>query len=115
MNLFPILAQAWYMLYAWLPKTVMGRRGCRHHHPEGRILAGANFSNVRTAIGDENGNPSSVVLVSAALRDSYCHALFSGGADDDASFGCSIFYLGRFDGENLYGLQIPCEQPAFSG
>jgi SAM-dependent methyltransferase len=49
--------QAWYMLYAWLPRPWEGRAvGI----PAGEVesLLRADFSAVRKAIGEEKGNPS---------------------------------------------------------
>jgi hypothetical protein len=49
--------QAWYMLYAWLPRQWEGGVvGISTEEVES--LLRADFSKVRTAIGDENGNPS---------------------------------------------------------
>ena len=50
--------QAWYMLYAWLPRSRKGGVvGISTEEVE--ILLREDFSKVRTAIGEENGNPSS--------------------------------------------------------
>lgn len=50
--------QAWYMLYAWLPRPWKGGiAGISTEEVE--ILLREDFSNVRTAIGEENGYPSS--------------------------------------------------------
>jgi ubiquinone/menaquinone biosynthesis C-methylase UbiE len=50
--------QAWYMLYAWLPRACEnGIVGISTEEVE--ILLREDFSKVRTAIGEENGNPSS--------------------------------------------------------
>jgi SAM-dependent methyltransferase len=50
--------QAWYMLYAWLPRPSEGGIvGISTEEVE--FLLRADFSNVRTEIGEENGNPSS--------------------------------------------------------
>jgi SAM-dependent methyltransferase len=46
--------QGWYMLYAWLP----GRRGAGISTKEVESLLGSDLSLVRTAIGEERGNPS---------------------------------------------------------
>jgi hypothetical protein len=49
--------QAWYMLYAWLPWPRKGGvAGISSEEVES--LLRADFSKVRTAIGEENGNPS---------------------------------------------------------
>ena len=49
--------QAWYMLYAWLPRPWEGAVvGISTKEVE--ILLRENLSNVRTEIGEENGNPS---------------------------------------------------------
>jgi len=49
--------QAWYMLYAWLPRPWEGAVvGIPTEEVE--LLLRENFSNVRTEIGEENGNPS---------------------------------------------------------
>jgi hypothetical protein len=49
--------QAWYMLYAWLPRPWEGGVvGISTEEVES--LMRAAFSKVQTAIGDENGNPS---------------------------------------------------------
>ena len=49
--------KAWYMLYAWLPRT---REGGVVGIPTEEVesLLRADLVNVRTAIGEENGNPS---------------------------------------------------------
>lgn len=49
--------QAWYMLYAWLPRPWEGG-GAGISTEEVESLLGADFSIVRTAIGEEHGNPS---------------------------------------------------------
>ncbi|MGZ9163532.1 MAG: class I SAM-dependent methyltransferase [Candidatus Deferrimicrobiaceae bacterium] len=50
--------QAWYMLYAWLPRPREGGVvGISTEEVEN--LLREDFSNVRTAIGEENGKPSS--------------------------------------------------------
>jgi hypothetical protein len=50
--------QAWYMLYAWLPRPSEGGIvGISTEEIE--ILLRADFSKERTEIGEENGNPSS--------------------------------------------------------
>ena len=50
--------QAWYMLYAWLPRQRKGGAvGISIQEIE--ILLREDFSKVRTAIGEENGNPAS--------------------------------------------------------
>jgi len=49
--------QAWYMLYAWLPRRWEGGvAGISMEEVES--LLGAALSKVRTTIGEENGNPS---------------------------------------------------------
>ena len=49
--------QAWYMLYAWLPRLSEGGIvGISTEEVE--ILLREDLSNVRTAIGEGNGNPS---------------------------------------------------------
>jgi len=49
--------QAWYMLYAWLPRRWEGGvAGISMEEVES--LLGADLSKVRTTIGEENGNPS---------------------------------------------------------
>ena len=49
--------QAWYMLYAWLPRAWEGGvAGISTEEVES--LLGADFSKVRTVSGEENGNPS---------------------------------------------------------
>ena len=49
--------QAWYMLYAWLPRPWEGGvAGISTEEVES--LLRADFSKVRTATGEENGNPS---------------------------------------------------------
>ena len=49
--------QAWYMLYAWLPRPWEGGvAGISTEEVE--ILLRENFFEVRTATGEENGNPS---------------------------------------------------------
>jgi 2-polyprenyl-3-methyl-5-hydroxy-6-metoxy-1,4-benzoquinol methylase len=49
--------QAWYMLYAWLPRPWEGGiAGISTEEVE--ILLQEDFSKVRTEIGEENGNPS---------------------------------------------------------
>jgi SAM-dependent methyltransferase len=50
--------QAWYMLYAWLPRPSEGGIvGISTEEIE--ILLRADFSKERTETGEENGNPSS--------------------------------------------------------
>jgi len=58
--------QAWYMLYAWLPRPWKG--GCRHPDRRGRNLAARGF--LQSTDGDRRRErqPLLVVLVSAALR-----------------------------------------------
>jgi 2-polyprenyl-3-methyl-5-hydroxy-6-metoxy-1,4-benzoquinol methylase len=46
--------QAWYMLYAWLPR----QRGAGISSEEVESLLESDLSLVRTAIGEERGNPS---------------------------------------------------------
>jgi SAM-dependent methyltransferase len=48
---------AWYMLYAWLPRQ-RGGRGAGISAKEVESLLGPGLSLVRTAIGEERGNPS---------------------------------------------------------
>ena len=49
--------QAWYMLYAWLPRQrEWGSAGISTEELES--LLGADFSRVRMTIGEENDNPS---------------------------------------------------------
>jgi len=49
--------QAWYMLYAWLPRQRNGR-GAGISGKEVESLLESDLSLVRTAIGEERGNPS---------------------------------------------------------
>ncbi len=49
--------QAWYMLYAWLPRPWKGG-AAGISAEEIDSLLGPEFSEVRTAVGEENGNPS---------------------------------------------------------
>jgi SAM-dependent methyltransferase len=49
--------QAWYMLYAWLPRP-SGGGVVGISAEEVESLLRANLSNVRTLTGEENGNPS---------------------------------------------------------
>ena len=49
--------QGWFMLYAWLPRYWKGGiSGISAEEID--FLLRANFSKIRTAIGEENGNPS---------------------------------------------------------
>ena len=49
--------QAWYMLYAWLPRPREGEVVGISAEEVDSLLR-AEFVNVRTATGEENGNPS---------------------------------------------------------
>ena len=57
-NLSPLLRpQAWYMLYAWLPRPSEGGVVGISTEEVESLLRG-NFSSVTTSIGEENDNPS---------------------------------------------------------